>query len=142
MAGFEIRAYQHPDDYQGLAEVLGEADMLDPDYESPEKLREYSDNHPDNIIVATISNQIVGTIYLQDSDIIPTLNRLAVSSPHRRRSIGTQLVQAAERQAQIHGNKFLEVYVDQVNEDAQKFWEAQGYQPGHMYKNLSKKLSS
>jgi ribosomal protein S18 acetylase RimI-like enzyme len=141
MSKIEIRPYDPRTDFSGLKTTLTEAGMYDSDYESEDRLREYVADHPENVMVAAKADEIVGTIYLQDSDIIPMINRLTVRESERRQGIGSKLVRAAEKTAYVHGKKFLEVYVDIDNEDAQLFWEAQGYKAGHMYQNRSKKLS-
>lgn len=78
---------------------------------------------------------LVGTIELSG----PTLrfqnqpyyyvSNLAVQSQYRRLGIGTQLIQACERQAQITQAAGLYLHVLKPNETARRFYQKQGFVP-------------
>lgn len=136
---FETRPYQ-PADYTQMTANLIDAGLFDADYESETAINRWTQEHPDNLFVTEKAGQVIGSIYLQDSDIIPIMYRLVVARDHRRIGVGASLVRTAEKAAVRHGHSFVEIYVDPEEMGANIFWNTQGYSSGHSYLNRSKRL--
>lgn len=77
---------------------------------------------------------------LHDSDVVYALVAdLFVSQAYRRRGLGQQLLEAAERFASNKGSQWLRVGVLSINKGAQDLYEAHGFRP--LFAELEKDLS-
>lgn len=135
----QIRTYNPETDYEAMKAVLVEAELFDEDYESPEKLARWVDIQPDAIMVATVDDEVVGSIYFQDG-IIPHIFRLAVRSDFRKKGIGTQLLQEAEQRARDLGHEFMELFIAPGHPERIEWYSNRGWDGRVQYTDMVRKL--
>ncbi|MEH1125998.1 GNAT family N-acetyltransferase [Micromonospora sp. CPCC 206061] len=82
---------------------------------------------PEALLLAEAGGQIVGTVIAGWDGWRAHLYRLAVHPHHRRRGIGTALLEAAERRLLALGARRLDAMVLDRNELAHHAWQAAGY---------------
>ncbi|GLF95673.1 GNAT family N-acetyltransferase [Streptomyces yaizuensis] len=82
---------------------------------------------PGALILAESGGQLVGSVIAGWDGWRCSLYRLAVLPSHRRRGISTALLAAAEERFTAVGGRRGDAMVLEVNELAQRVWEAAGY---------------
>jgi ribosomal-protein-alanine N-acetyltransferase len=94
---------------------------------TPERvIREIRSKHS-NVVVATEDSRIVGFAIMSYGDVEASLNLFAVDPEHRRKGIGTRLIQWLEKTALVNGNGRVCLEVRSINREAIKFYESMGY---------------
>jgi ribosomal protein S18 acetylase RimI-like enzyme len=94
---------------------------------------------PEALLLAEGDGQIVGTVIAGWDGWRAHLYRLAVHPDHRRRGIGTALLEAAERRLIALGARRLDAMVLDRNELAHHAWRAAGYQRDPEWTRWTKK---
>ncbi|MBO1283141.1 GNAT family N-acetyltransferase [Streptomyces albidoflavus] len=85
------------------------------------------DRDPEALILAERDGELVGTVIAGFDGWRCSAYRLAVHPDHRRQGIAGLLLEAAERRFRELDGRRVDAMVLEVNERAQKAWEASGY---------------
>ncbi|WP_446042539.1 GNAT family N-acetyltransferase [Streptomyces albidoflavus] len=85
------------------------------------------DRDPEALILAERDGELVGTVIAGFDGWRCSVYRLAVHPDHRRQGIAGLLLEKAERRFRELGGRRVDAMVLEVNERAQKAWEASGY---------------
>ena len=89
---------------------------------------------PDSLVLAVDNGEVVGSVIVGWDGWRGALYRLAVAPAHRRRGIGTALINEAERRLAALGAVRLHLIVAADQEEAQAFWNAAGYEPTDQFR--------
>jgi ribosomal protein S18 acetylase RimI-like enzyme len=84
---------------------------------------------PESLVLAVEDDEVVGTVIVGWDGWRGAMYRLAVAPSHRRRGIGTALIEDGERRLLSYGAQRLHMIVAADQPDAQAFWTAVGYEP-------------
>ncbi|MDX2291279.1 MULTISPECIES: GNAT family N-acetyltransferase [Streptomyces] len=90
-------------------------------------VRRLLDRDPEALILAVDGDRIVGSVIAGWDGWRASLYRLAVLPSYRRRGLSKALLQAAEDRFAALGGRRADAMVLEVNERAQRAWEAAGY---------------
>ncbi|GAA3051044.1 GNAT family N-acetyltransferase [Streptomyces roseofulvus] len=90
-------------------------------------VRRLLDRDPEALILAVDGERIVGSVIAGWDGWRASLYRLAVLPSYRRRGLSKALLQAAEDRFAALGGRRADAMVLEVNERAQRAWEAAGY---------------
>ncbi len=87
------------------------------------------------LFVARLKGDCVGYVIVRDVNWYGSkslmVDQIAVSNAHRRRGIGTRLMELARAEAARRGADRMELLVASDNEGARRFYEAQGFARFH-----------
>jgi ribosomal protein S18 acetylase RimI-like enzyme len=120
-----IRNYDPEHDFDGLTATLTGAG-LSTEYCSKEALRRWMAIQPDSIAVATVDDEIVGTVFFQDG-IFPFIYRLAVKPEFQRRGIGSILLKEAQVRAKNAGHSSVELNIAEDHPELRSYYESEGF---------------
>ncbi|MFF8882488.1 GNAT family N-acetyltransferase [Streptomyces flaveolus] len=96
---------------------------------------------PDALILAERDGTLVGTVIAGFDGWRCHLYRLAVHPGHRRRGIGSALLDAVEERFVRLGGRRADAMVLVRNERAQHAWRAAGYAPQEQWRRWAKPLT-
>lgn len=80
-----------------------------------------------NVVVAVEGHDVIGFAVMGYGDDAARLNLFAVDPIHRRKGIGTRLIQWLEKTALVNGNGVVYLETRMSNIAARKFYEGLGY---------------
>jgi GNAT superfamily N-acetyltransferase len=127
-----IRNYR-PEDYPFVREILIEADMVDEDRHTEEKLRNRSN---DLIQIAMINDEVVGTFFLEFDGIYPFAFGLVVKKQYRGKKIGELLINKAKIIAERHGHNHFEIMVNEEKSKLKRWYQKLGFSQGEKYRSM------
>lgn len=137
----DIRNYNSETDYLRVREILEEGDLYYGPTDSSERLAEKVRRDPESIIVATLGNQIVGTVTIAEDGRMPFIFRLAVKEEYRRRGFGVKLMEEAEKRLKNRGYEEVHIFVNETDEELKEYYRKQAYQEGNAYRWMSKEMN-
>lgn len=107
--------------------------------DSLEGIAQYLARNPQTCFVAEENDEIVGIILSGHDGRRGFIYHLAVASGHRRRGIGSELVQAATNALSLLGINKVALVVFATNETGNAFWEKIGFTTREdlIYRNLT-----
>jgi ribosomal-protein-alanine N-acetyltransferase len=91
------------------------------------EMKSYLQSEGSHCIVAEMSGAIVGFILTEKSAEFAHVITLDVLETYRRRSVGSQLLDAAEREAESHGAALMYLETATSNKAAIALWKKHGY---------------
>lgn len=139
----EIRPYRE-EDYSSVQRNLQEAEMFDEVCDSPENLFALGFENPEAVLVADLDGEVVGSVVTVPFGIhVALIFRLVVAEAHRRKGIGSQLLETVEHRAKYKGFKELWLYSDVEDDKLTDYYEKRGFQynKDHKYYGPWKNLS-
>lgn len=95
--------------------------------DSREGIARFLARNPDTCFVATLDDAIIGSIMAGNDGRRGFIYHTAVSPAHRRKGIGSCLVQASLAALQNEGVTKVALVVFSRNEEGNTFWERQGF---------------
>jgi len=134
----KIRKYSLAD-YPSVREILQASKLFYEPNDSESNLRRVIGDDPDSILVAVENRRVVGTAFTE-SGFIPFIFRVAVHPEYRNRGIGEKLMQSAEEVLKNKGHSEANILVAIDESENQLRYERQGYEKGHTYVWMEKKL--
>lgn len=136
----EIRNYNPASDYPQVKHVLEQGGLFYGEMEDPEKLEEKIGRDSESIMVATMGDQIVGTVSFMEDGRMPLIFRLAVEEGERRKGIGEKLMQEAEKRLKSRGYQEIHLLVNEEHKDIRAYYRKRGYQEGNLYRWMFKEV--
>src|SRR3989344_5094290 len=127
----EIRRYQKPD-FPEVKDILEKGGLYWEIPDNEKSLERKIQNDPDSILIATLDNKVVGTLFIIP-DFMPFIFRLVVHPDFRNKGIGTELMCAGEDLLKRRGCNHVNILVASEDKKLQVFYERQGYEKGHTY---------
>jgi ribosomal protein S18 acetylase RimI-like enzyme len=79
------------------------------------------------VLLAEVDNAVVGRITLERSGDEGELFGFVVAERHRRRGVGTALMDAVESEARLLGCRHMRLTVGKANDEARLLYERRGY---------------
>jgi ribosomal protein S18 acetylase RimI-like enzyme len=89
---------------------------------------------PESLLLAVEGDEVVGSVIVGWDGWRGAMYRLAVAPTHRRRGIGTRLINEGEHRLAGCGARRLHMIVDADQEAARATWQAAGYEPTNQYR--------
>ena len=86
-------------------------------------------------LVATEDRQIVGFLLTQENPPLAHITTLDVAESHRRKGIGTLLLEESEKNLQFRGVRTMLLETAITNEAGVAFWQRHGYRIEAVLKN-------
>ena len=122
-----IRTYEPPD-YPAIRDNLKAEEMFDEIRDSEESLHRMISENSDAILVATVDNQIVGSLFLLINGLRADIYRLVVTELFRGKGVVDKLLQAAEETLRTKGIKRVGLFYRANNHKLGKFYGRRGWQ--------------
>lgn len=134
---YSIRFCNPETDLPAIETILTQADMFDPDRDTPQRLQNALSEDPNCILVADAGGEVVGSVYVNPG-IMPFLWRLAVREDWRRRGIGSALLNAGVTELHRRGHPDVEVFLDAQDETLAAWYARRGFEPsaGGLYRSM------
>jgi ribosomal protein S18 acetylase RimI-like enzyme len=126
MANLHVR-HGGLDDVEAVLAFWFEAAEGTDRHDDPEKVAALIERDPEALLIGELDGRMVGTLIAGWDGWRAHLYRLAVDPAHRRRGIGSLLIQAAEKRFTTFGAFRADAMVLQDNELAHHAWSAAGY---------------
>ena len=136
---FTIRDYTIQD-YPKTKVVLEEGGLFYDLMDSEERMSEKITRDPESILVATVDDQIVGTVSIMEDGRMPFIFRLAVREDHRGKGISLKLMEEAEKRLRDRGYTEVNILVDERDEELKDYYKKQCYEEGNLYRWLYKEI--
>ena len=122
----KIRSYI-PSDFPSVKENLSQAGMYEENWDNEKNLNEKIGRNPGSILVAEENGKVVGNILVIEEGWGAWLFRLAVNESHRKKGIGTMLLQSAEKLVKQRGIKEVALLVEAEKKQLKDFYRKRGY---------------
>jgi len=139
VSNVSIRNYDPEKDFEAVRDNLMTEGMFDDDWDAEEKLRDFVQKKPNGILVATIDDKVVGSVFQTDL-LYPYIYRLIVDPNYRRVGIGDRIMNAVEEQLKKLGHDQVGIFVDESHEEAKQWYLKRGFQPTGLYRAMYKDL--
>ena len=122
-----FRSYQ-PSDYDQVCQLLKEADLFAPTWESKENLDGIMQSNPNGIIVGVHNEEVIANIFsIPYGNKIMFFFRLAVKKDYRNQGIATKLLDYAQQRAIESGCVETCLFADAAQEQLQQFYTKRGF---------------
>ena len=133
LSGLTLRRYQ-PTDFEALVQIDQSCFPKTIAYGRRE-MRAYLESEGSWCIVAEVDGAIAGFILMEAGGQFAHIITLDVDGRFRRRSVGSRLLQDAEREALDRGARLLYLETATTNKPAIALWEKHGYREMGTIKN-------
>lgn len=80
---------------------------------------------------ASSGGQAIGFVSLKPEKDILFVDMLAVNPRYQGSGVGSRLMRQAERVAELQGSGSIQLWVDDINGNAQRFYMRHGFEPIH-----------
>ena len=134
-----IRPYKNVD-YSPVILILQEGDLYYESTDTQERLAEKVKRDPGSIMVATLDQEVIGTVSIMEDGRMAFIFRLGVKGEHRRQGIGTKLMEEAERLLRNRDHEKIHILVKEEDEELQGYYDRHGYKEGGHYRWRYKEL--
>lgn len=137
----EIGNYNPSADYPQVRQILDEADMYYEPSESEERLTEKSRRDPDSLMIASVGNEVVGTVSILEDGRMAFIFRLAVRKDMRGNGVGSELLKEAEKRLTERGLEEVWLLVNGNDTTLKDYYLKRGYSGGkNLYRFMTKGL--
>ena len=123
--GFVLRPYR-PSDFEALV-AMDQACFPKAIAYGRREMKGYLRSEYSHCIVAEVSGTIAGFILMESDEELGHVITLDVAQAHRRQSVGSLLLKAAEKQAASQGATRMYLETATGNEPAIALWKKHGY---------------
>ena len=130
------------DFYDEVKQILQEANLYDETWEARENLKRKIERDPQSILIANEDDSIVGCVFIVEDGWNGFIWRLCVKESHRKRGIGSVLMQKAEDIIRSRGIKEVSLFVDPKNDSLKNWYQNQDYIKASDWTFMYKKLDS
>ncbi len=131
-----IRPYENAD-YHAVTKLLKEAGLFYLPMDSRKSLRAMISKDPNAILVGVMEDEVIATCYITGAGNFVFLWRFAVDKEVRHLNIGTKFLAQIEEFLKREGCEYVSLF---SRGKVSKFWEKNGYEFGHAYHYMGKKL--
>ena len=128
--------------YDEVKKILQEAELYDETWEARENLKRKIERDPQSILIAVDENKIVGCVFIVEDGWNGFIWRLCVRKSHRKKGIGSMLLQKAEKIIKDRGIKEASLFVDAGNKSLQDWYQKRNYIKGSNWRFMYKKLGN
>jgi len=128
------------DFYDEVKQILQEANLYDETWEARENLKRKIERDPQSILIANEDDSIVGCVFIVEDGWNGFIWRLCVKESHRKRGIGSVLMQKAEDIIRSRGIKEVSLFVDPKNDSLKNWYQKQDYIKASDWTFMYKKL--
>ncbi|MBD3287607.1 GNAT family acetyltransferase [candidate division KSB1 bacterium] len=136
----KIRRFRQ-DDEQEVIRLWRDCGLLVPQNHPKHDIIRKIATSPDLFFVGTLSNKLIATVMAGYDGHRGWINYLAVSPHYRKRGLGRQMMEFAEKELLKIGCPKINLQVRQNNLDVIRFYRAIGYKDDHVV-SLGKRLIS
>jgi len=117
-----IRSYQDKD-FSDLERILKKTDLYESEFDQRENYKHQIEYDPKSILIATEDNKILGGVISLYNPFASFIFHLCVDPEYQNKSIGTKLMDEAERNLLKRGVAMPVIYVDKENEKVTNFYK-------------------
>ena len=138
----QIRQFEYPGDYEAALELWGAMDgwVRVGKSDSPEKTQLKLERDPDLFLVAESESRVIGTVIGAFNGRRGAVYHLAVDPSYRRQGVAARLMDELERRLRAKGCPRCYLFVLEGNENAERFYERQGWKAAPELKLYAKDL--
>lgn len=127
----EIRRYRDAD-YDDVKINLEEGALFNDSVDTRESLGARIQANPDSILVATVGDKVVGSVYILEDRWNSFIFRLAVRKDFRERGIGSRLMEESENVLRTKRIRNVALFVRSNHEELVDYYKNRGYTPMDM----------
>lgn len=137
-----IRQFEYPKDYDAALRLWGDMDgwVHVGRSDTPEQTQLKLERDPDLFLVAESDGRVIGTVIGAYDGRRGSVYHLAVDRSFRRQGVAAQLMNEVEQRLRAKGCLRCYLFVLEGNENAERFYAGQGWQPAPQLKPYAKDL--
>lgn len=128
--------------YNDVKQILQECNLYDETWEDRKNLKRKIERDPQSILIAEENNKIIGCVFIVEDGWNAFIWRLCVKESHRKKGIGSLLMQKAEDIIKKRGIKEASLFVDSKNDSLKEWYKKQNYIKTSDWTFMYKKLDN